>query len=87
MFLDPPLSNTGMSSNYCRENMSLLFHYTILHSPGEKLKVLETKENVLFFDWRGETLEVFVVRTAANLLAILLLAANLSAANLLANIC
>ena len=37
---------------------------------------------ITLFDWRGETSEVFVVRTAINLLAILLLAANL-----LANIC
>ena len=36
----------------------------------------------IIFDWKDETSEVFVVRTAANLLAILLLAANL-----LANIC
>ena len=42
--------------------------------------------HVFLFDSRGETSEVFVVRTGANLLAILLLAVNLLAANLLANI-
>ena len=66
-----------------------------IHSLGGA-KTFATRELKLF-DWRGETLEVFVVRTTANLLAmlllatnllaILLLAANLLAANLLANIC
>ena len=41
----------------------------------------------LIFDWRGETSEVFVASTAANMLAAYLLAIPLLAANLLANIC
>ena len=52
-------------------------------SIGDKVTIMY----LTFFDWRGETSEVFVVRTAANLLAILLLAANFFAANLLKNIC